>query len=52
MGLSGGGARYTRPTCGLGVLMCLVHQEGIREREIKEQSGMDESKKRVAGVRC
>ena len=52
VGLSGGGARYTRPTCGLGVLMCLVHQEERREREIKEQSGMDESKKRVAGVRC
>ena len=52
MGLSGGGARYTRPTCGLGVLMCLVHQEERREREMKEQSGMDESKKRVAGVRC
>ena len=33
VGLSGGGARYTRPTCGLGVLMCLVHQEGIRERD-------------------
>ena len=33
VGLSGGGARYTRPTFGLGVLMCLVHQEERRERD-------------------
>ena len=33
VGLSGGGARYTRPTWGLGVLMCLVHQEERRERD-------------------
>ena len=51
MGLSGGGARYARPTRGVGVLLCLVRQEKRRERGIKEQSGMDESKKRVVGVR-
>ena len=37
VGLSGGGARYTRPTCGLGVLMCLVHQEERRERDKRAQ---------------
>ena len=52
VGLSGGGARIHSADLRSRRLHVTFLCTNSDEREMKEQSGMDESKKGLAGVRC